>query len=136
MIPLLSSLQLTRLFSKRCRNTGSLDEPNDNATTSEQPIISKVPAPPMPTPQEQQESSVPSDQQEQNAGRKRKGPQFYGFTDADISPTRTLASTSSTKSTKRKTKKEKKISTTTNSVVALSQDAEQARIPSPPGPDI
>ena len=57
---------------KRRRNTGSLYEPNDNATTSEEPIISIVPAPPMPTSQEQQESSVPSDQQEQNAGRKRK----------------------------------------------------------------
>ena len=90
----------------------------------------------MPTSQEQQESSVPSDQQEQNAGRKRKRPQFYGFTDAEISPTSNLASTSSTKSKKRKTKKEKKSWTTTNSVVALIQDAEQSRIPSPPGPDI
>ena len=121
---------------KCCRKTGSLDEPNDNATTSEQPIISIVPAPPMPTPQEQQESSVLSDQQEQNAGRKQKRPEFYGFTDADISPTSTLASTSSTKLKKRKTKKEKKSSTTTNSVVALIQDAEQAWIPSPPRPDI
>ena len=121
---------------KRRRNTGSLDEPNDNATTSEQPIISIVPAPPMPTSQEQQESSVPCDQQEQNAGRKRKRPQFYGFTDADISPTSALASTSSTKPKKRKMKKEKKSSTTTNSVVVLIQDAEQSRIPSPPRPDI
>ena len=68
-------------------NSGSLDEPNDNATTSEQPIISIVPAPPMPTSQEQQESSVPSDQKEQKGGRIRKRPQFYGFIDADISRT-------------------------------------------------
>ena len=46
---------------KRRRNTASLNEPSDIATTSEQPIISIVPAPPMPTSQEQQESSVPSD---------------------------------------------------------------------------
>ena len=31
------------------RNTYSLNEPSDNATTSEQPINSIVPAPPMPT---------------------------------------------------------------------------------------
>ena len=118
------------------RNTGSLDEPNDYATTSEQPIISIVPATPMPTSQEWQELSVPSDQQEQNTGRKRKRPQFYGFTDADISPTSALASTSSAKPKKRKAKTEKKSSTTTNSVVAPIQDAEQSRIPSPPRPDI
>ena len=118
------------------RNTASLDEPTDNATTSAQPIISIVPAPPMPTPQERQEPSVPSDQQEQKAGRKRNRPQFYGFTDADISPTSTLASTSSAKPKKRKTRKEKKSSTTANSVVALIQDAEQSRTPPPPGPDI
>ena len=121
---------------KRRRNTASLEEPTDNSTTSEQPIISLVPAPPMPTPQERQEPSVPSDQQEQKAGRKRKQTQFYGFTDADISLTSSLASTSSDKPKKRKTKKEKKSSTATNSVVALIQDAEQSPIPSPPRPDI
>ena len=47
---------------KRPRNTASLEEPTDNATTSEQPKILIVPAPPMPTPQEWQEPSVPSDQ--------------------------------------------------------------------------
>ena len=118
---------------KRRRNTASLDEPTDNSTISEHPIISIVPAPPMPTPQERQEPSVASDQQEQKAGRKRKRPQFYGFTDADISPTSTLTSTSSDKPKKRKTRKEKKSS---NSVVALIQDAEQSRVPSPPRPDI
>ena len=84
----------------------------------------------MPTPQ------GPSDQQEQNAGRKRKRTQFYGFTDADISQTSTLASTSLAKPKKRKTRKEKKSSTTANSVVALIQDAEQSRIPSPHRPNI
>ena len=54
----------------------------------------QVAGPPMPTSQEQQESSVPSNPQKQNEGRKRKWPQFYGFTDADISPASSLASTS------------------------------------------
>ena len=121
---------------KRCRNTASLDEPNDNATTSEQPIISIVPASPMPTSQERQETTVPSDQQEQNAVRKRKQPQFYSFTDADITPTSSLASSSSAKPKKRKTKKERKSSANENSAVALMQDAEQSRIPSPSRPDI
>ena len=121
---------------KRRHNTASLKEPSDNATTSEQPIISIVPTPPMPTSQERQESSVPSNPQEQNEGRKRKRPQLYGFTDADISPTRSLASTSSAKPKKRTTKKEKKSSATENSVVTLIQDADESRIPSPPSPDI
>ena len=120
---------------KRRRNTASLNEPSENATTSEQPIISILPAPPIPTSQERQESSVPSDHQEQNEGRKRKLTQFYGFTDADFSPTSSLASTSLAKSKKLKTKK-KKSSATENSVVALIQDTEQSRIPSPPRPDI
>ena len=90
----------------------------------------------MPISKERQESSVPSDHQEQNAGRTRKRPQFYGFRDADISPASTLASTSSAKPKKRKTKIEKRSSTTANSVVALIQYAEQSQIPSPPRPDI
>ena len=94
---------------KRCRNTASLDEPIDNATTYEQPIISIVPAPPMPTSQERQELSLPSDQQKQNAGRKRKLLQFYGFTDAEISPTSVLASTSSAKPKKQKRKRRRKV---------------------------
>ena len=93
---------------KRRRNTASLNEPSDNATTSEQRIISIVPAPPMPTSQERQESSMPSDPQEQNEGRKQKRPQFYGFTDPDISLTNSLASTSSAKPKKRKTKKKRR----------------------------
>ena len=90
----------------------------------------------MHTSQERQESSVPSNTQEQNEGHKRKGPQFYDFTDPDISPTSYLASTSLAKPKKRKTKKEKKSSATENSRVSLIQDAEQSRIPSPPRPDI
>ena len=90
----------------------------------------------MPTSQERHEPSVFSDHQEQNEGCKRKRPQFYGFTDADISPTSALASTSSAKPKKGKTKKEKKSSAIENSVVALIQDAEQSRILSPPRPDI
>ena len=93
---------------KRRFNTASLNEPSDNATTSDQPIISIVPAPPMPTSQERQESSVLSDHQEQNEGRKRKRPQFYGFTDADISPTTALASTSSAKQRSERRKRRRK----------------------------
>ena len=79
---------------------------------------------------------MPSNPQEQKEGRKRKRTQFYGFTGAEISPTSSLASTSSANPKKRKTKKEKKSSATENSVVALMQDAEQSRIPSPPRSDI
>ena len=79
---------------------------------------------------------MPSDPQEQNEGSKRKRPEFYGFTDADNSLISTLASTSSAKPKKRKTKQEKNSSATENSVVALTQDAEQSKIPSPPRPDI
>ena len=77
-----------------------------------------------------------STSQDQTEGRKQKRTQFYGFTDADMSPTSSLTSTSSAKPTKRRTKKEKKGLTTENSVVALIQDAEQSRVPSPPRPDI
>ena len=77
-----------------------------------------------------------STSQDQTEGRKRKRAQSYGFTDSDISTASSLASTSSAKPKKRRTKKEKKRSTTENSVVALIQDAEQSRIPSPPRPDI
>ena len=79
---------------------------------------------------------MPSTSQDQTEDRKRKLTQFYEFTEADISPTGSLASTSSAKSKKRRTKKEKKSSTTENSVVALIQDAEQSRVPSPPRSDI
>ena len=91
------SRALTVRKPKRRRNTASLNEPKANATTSEQPIISIVTAPPMPTSQDRQESSVPSNPSEQNEGRKRKRTQFYGFTYADISPTSSLASTGSAK---------------------------------------
>ena len=75
-------------------------------------------------------------QGDQTKGRKRNRPQFYGFTDADISPTSSLASSSSAKPKKRKNKKDKKASKPENSVVALIQNAEQSRIPSPPRPDL
>ena len=120
---------------KRRRNT-TLIEPSDTAMTSTQPLISIVPAPPAPTSRDQQEPSMSSTSQDQTEGRKRKRTQFYGFTDADISPTSSLASTSLAKPKKRRTKKGKKSSKTENSVVALIQDAEQSRVPSPPRPDI
>ena len=117
---------------KRSRYTVASNE-NDNATASEQPLISIVPTPPMSSSQDPVTSSA---SQEQQAARKRKRPQFYGFADADISPTSSLASSSSNKSKKRKSKKEKKGSTNENTVVTLIQNAEQSRIPSPPRPDI
>ena len=101
--------------------------------TSPQQLISIVPAPPAPTTRDHQEPSKSSTSQDQTEGRKRKWTQFYGFTDADISPTSSLASTSSAKPKKRRTKKEKK---TEKSVVALIQDAEHSRVPSPPRADI
>ena len=98
----------------------------------DQPLISIVPAPPTPA------SQVPpaQAQDDQTKGRKRNRPQFYGLTDADISPTSSLASSSSAQPKKRKNKKDKKISKQTDSVVALIQTAEQSRIPSPPRPDL
>ena len=115
------------------RNT-TLNEPSDTAMTSTQPLISIVPAPPAPTSRDQQEPSMSSTSQDQLDGRKRKRTQFYGFT--DISPTSSLASTSSAKPKKRRTKKGKESSTTENSVVALIQDADQSKVPSPPRPAI
>ena len=117
------------------------DDFNENVTDLEQPVISIVPAPPAPTSQAPQTSLIPPAhedpaREDQTEGRKRKRPQFYGFTDADISPTSSLASSSSAKPKKRKNKKYKKTSATENSVVALIQDAEQSRIPSPPRPDL
>ena len=120
---------------KRRRNPNP-NESNENATTSDQPLISIVPAPPAPTPQTPQTSFIPPISEDQTEGRKRKRTQFYGFTEADISPTSSLASASSAKPKKRTTKKVKKGLTTENSVVALIQDAEQSRIPSPPRPDL
>ena len=117
---------------KRCCQTNST-ETSDTAPTSPQQLISIVPAPPAPTTQDHQEPPMSSASQDQTEGRKRKPTEFYGFTDADISPTSSLASTSSAKPKKRKTKKVKQ---TENSVVALIQDAEHSRISSPPRPDI
>ena len=102
----------------------------------EQPVISIVPAQPAPTSQAPQTSLTPPTHEDQTEGRKRKRPQFYGFTDSDISPTSSLTSSSSAKPKKRKNKKDKKTSATENSLVALIQDAEQSRIPSPPRPDL
>ena len=112
------------------------DDCNEKVTDLEQPVISIVPAPPAPTPQAPQTSLIPPTHEDQTAGRKRKRPQFYGFTDADVSPTSSLASSSSAKPKKRKNKKDKKTSATEISVVALIQDAEQSRIPSPPRPNL
>ena len=117
---------------KRRRQT-NLTEPSDTATTSPQQLISILPAPPAPTTRDHQEPPMFSATQDQTEGRKRKRTQFYGFTDADISPTSSLASASSAKPKKRKTEKGAK---TEISVVALIQDAEHSRVPSPPRPDI
>ena len=112
------------------------DDCNEKAADPEQPVISIVPAPPAPTSQAPQTSLITPTHEDQTEGRKHKRPQFYGFTDADISPTSSLASSSSAKPKKRKNKKHKKTSATENLVVALIQDAEQPRIPSPPRPDL
>ena len=108
------------------------DDMHEDVPAQDQPLISIVPAPPTPA------SQVPPAQAQDNQtkGRKRNRPQFYGFTDADISPTSSLASSSSAQPKKRKNKKDKKIPKQTNSVVALIQSAEQSRIPSPPRPDL
>ena len=121
-------------LKRRC-NTNP-NETNENATTSDQPLISIVPAPTAPTPQAPQTSSIPPISEDQTGGRKRKRTHFYGFREADISPTSSLASTSPAKPKKRRTKKYKKGLTKENSVVALIQDAEQSRIPSPLRPDL
>ena len=120
---------------KRRHNVIS-DESHENVPAPDQPMISIVPAPPVPAPQVPQSSLIPPAQDDQTKGRKRNRPQFYGFTDADISPTSSLASSSSAKPKKRKNKKDKKASKPEISVVALIQDAEQSRIPSPPRPDL
>ena len=106
---------------------------NNNTTAPEQLLISIVPAPSTSSSQNPVTSSA---SQEQQAARKSKRPQFYGFADAEISPTNSLASSSSNKSKKRKSKKEKKGSTNENTVVTMIQNAEQSRILSPPRPDI
>ena len=88
-------------------------------------------------PQEQPGPSIVPDPQKQNEGLKRKRAQFYGFWEADISPTSSLGSTSSSRTKKRKTKKqERKNFSTEETVVELIQNAEQVQIPSPPRPDI
>ena len=106
------------------------DDLHDDVPAQDQPLILTVPAPPAPA------SQVPPAQDDQTKGRKRNRPQFYGFTDANISPTSSLASSSSAKPKKRKNKKDKKASQQADSAVALIQNAEQSRIPSPPRPDL
>ena len=93
---------------KRGRNT-NLIEPRDTAMNSPQKLISIVRAPPAPTTRDHQEPSMSSTSQDQTKGRKRKRTQFYGFTDADVSPTSSLASTSSAKPKKCRTKRRRKL---------------------------
>ena len=116
----------------KTRHNVLTDNIHEDVPAQDQPLILVVPAPPTPA------SQVPpaQAQDDQTKGRKRNRPQFYGFTDADISPTSSLASSSSAQPKKRKNKKEKKRSKQTDSVVALIQTAEQSRIPSPPRPDL
>ena len=126
----------TKPQPKRRRTTAPPNE-HSESTSQDQPGTSSVPAPPVPPPQDQPELSLVSYTPSQNEGRKQKRPQFYGFTEADISPTSSLTSSNPSKSKKRKTKiLSKKSSATEESVVALIQSAEQSRVPSPPRPDI
>ena len=106
------------------------DDLHEDVPAQDQPLISIAPAPPATATQ------VPPAQDDQTKGRKRNRSQFYGFTDADISPTSSLVSSSSAKPKKRKNKKDKKASKQEDSVVALIQNAKQSRIPSPPRPDL
>ena len=98
--------RVTKPQPKCRRTTAPPNEPSENAS-QDQPGPSSVPAPPVPPPQEQPESSLLSDTPSQKEGRKRKRPQFYGFTEAEISPTNSLTSSNPSKSKKRKTKKNK-----------------------------
>ena len=59
------------------------DDCNEKVTDLEQPVISIVPAPPAPIAQAPQTSLIPPTHENQTESRKRKRPQFYGFTDAD-----------------------------------------------------
>ena len=121
---------------KSLSESASHDQPGSSSVPADQPGTLSVPAPPVPKHHEQPESSLVFDSQAQNEGRKRKRPQFSGFSEADISPTSSLASSSSSKSKKGKTKKQNQTSSATEeSVVALIQNAEQSRVPSPPRPD-
>ena len=120
---------------KRRHNVIS-DDFHENVPAPDQPLISIVPSPPVPASQVSESTHISPAQDDQTKGRKRNRPQFYGFTDADISPTSSLASSSSAKPKKRKNKKDKKAPKPENSVVALIQNAEQSRIPSPPRPDL
>ena len=113
------ALTVRKSQPKLRRTTASVNEPSE-PTTHEQPGTSLVPAPPLPTTQKQPGWSLVSASQAQNEGRKRKQTQFYNFSEADISPTSALASSSSPKTKKRKTKKQDKRSTATEeSVLAL-----------------
>ena len=112
------------------------DDFHEDVPAPDQPLISIVPVPPVPASQASQSPHIPPAQDDQTKARKRNRPQFYGFTDADISPTSSLASSSSAKPKKRKNKKDKKASKQKDLVVALIQNAKQSRIPSPPRPDL
>ena len=111
----------TRPQPKRRRTTAPPHEPSESVS-HDQPGPSSVPAPSVPPPQEQPESSLGSDTPSQIERRKRKRPQFYGFTEADISPTSSLTSSHPSKPKKRKPKKQNKQSSATEkSIVALIQ---------------
>ena len=84
----------TKPQPKRRRNAAPIND-NDNATVQEQQLISIVPAPQTSSSQNQQSQDAHPEPQKQQGTRKRNRPQFYGFTDADISPTSSLTSTSS-----------------------------------------
>ena len=112
------------------------DDSHEDVPAPDQPLISIVPVLPVPASQISQSPHIPPGQDDQTKGRNRNRPQFYGFTDADISPKSSLASSSSAQPKKRKNKKDKKASKQEGSVVALIQNDEQSRIPLPPRPDL
>ena len=101
--------KLSKPQPKSRQTKASLKEPSESIS-HDQPGTSSVPAPPVPKHHEQPGSSLVSDSQTKNEGPKRKRLQFFGFSEADISPTSSLASSSSSKKKKRITKKQGKTS--------------------------
>ena len=75
---------------KRSHNVIS-DDFHENVPAPDRPLISIVPAPPVPASQVSQSTHIPPAQDDQTKGRKRNRPQFYEFTDADVSQTSSLA---------------------------------------------
>ena len=106
------------------------DDFHEDVPAEDQPLISIVPAPPALA------SQVPPHKTIKQKAASAIDPNFMDSQMRIFPPTSSLASSSSAKPMKRKNKKDKKASKQEDSVVALIQNAEQSRIPSPPRPDL